>query len=231
MFGSQHYKKDTQRKRKLKLPYGESEKEHTEFNGRKSFITDNNYSAIDTLKGHLARRNYVYLQLRNSFGFLWNMNEVEKFDLKEKANNLLNMYPSDLDLTFPEECLYLQTFLQENKTYYEETKVLGGKKKLGSNGFRLLSHLKSLKIESLFPNVEVALRIYLSMAVTNYSEERYFSVLGRVKKISRSTLRQDEMKDLALLFIESEFMNNISFDEIAESFATLKSRKKLFLKV
>ncbi|KAF0721319.1 zinc finger MYM-type protein 1-like [Aphis craccivora] len=88
MCGSQHYKKDTQRKRKLKLTYGESEKEHTEFNGRKSFITDSYYSAIDTLKSHLARRKDVYLQLRNSFGFLWNMNEVEKFDLKEKANNL-----------------------------------------------------------------------------------------------------------------------------------------------
>jgi len=72
----------------LKLTYGESEKEHTEFNGRKSFITDSYYSAIDTLKSHLARRKDVYLQLRNSFGFLWNMNEVEKFDLKEKANNL-----------------------------------------------------------------------------------------------------------------------------------------------
>lgn len=35
MCGSQHYNKDIQRKRKLKLSYGESEKEHTEFNGRK----------------------------------------------------------------------------------------------------------------------------------------------------------------------------------------------------
>jgi len=107
--------------------------------------------------------------------------------LKEIANNLLNICPSDLDLTLSEECLYLQTFLQENKTYYEETKVLGGKKKLGSIASRLLSHLKSLKIESLFPNVEVALRIYLSMAVTNRSGERSFSVLGRVKNFLRST--------------------------------------------
>lgn len=205
-----------------------SEKEHTEFNGRKAFITDGYYSAIDTLKSHLARSKDVYLQLRNSFGFLWNMNEVEKFGLKEKANNLLNMYPSDLDLTFPEECLYLQTFLQENETYYEETKVLGGKKKMGSKASKLLSHLKSLKIESLFPNVEVALIIYLSMAVTNCSGEKSFSALGRVKNFLRSTLRQNKMKALALLFIESEFMNNISFDEIVESFAVLKSRKKLF---
>jgi hypothetical protein len=34
------------------------------------------------------------------------------------------------------------------------------------------------------------------------------------------------MKVLALLFIESELMKNIFFDEIVESFATLKSREK-----
>ncbi|CAI6368827.1 unnamed protein product [Macrosiphum euphorbiae] len=82
---------------------------------------------------------------------------------------------------------------------------------------------------SLFPNVEVALRIYLSVAVTNCRGERPFSAIGRVKNILRSTLRQDKMKALALLFIESEFMNNISFDEIVESFAALKSRKNFFI--
>jgi hypothetical protein len=108
------------------------------------------------------------------------------------------MYPSDLDLTFPEKCLYLQTFLQENEIYYEETKVLGGNKKMRSKASRLLSHLESLKIESLFPNIEVPLRIYLSMAVTNCSGEKSFSALGRVKNFLRSSLRQDKMKTLAL---------------------------------
>jgi len=37
------------------------------------------------------------------------------------------------------------------------------------------------------------------------------------------------MKALALLSIESDSMKNISFEEIVEYFATLKSRKKYFL--
>jgi len=57
----------------------------------------------------------IYLKLRNSFVFLWNIN-----DLKEKADNLLNMYYSDLDFTFLEECLYRQEFLKENKKMYKE---------------------------------------------------------------------------------------------------------------
>ncbi|CAI6362685.1 unnamed protein product [Macrosiphum euphorbiae] len=80
---------------------------------------------------------------------------------------------------------------------------------------------------SLFPNVEVALRIYLSVAVTNCRGERSFFAIGRVKNILRSTLRQDKMKALALLFIESEFMNNISFDEIVV-FRSVKIKEKLF---
>lgn len=38
--------------------------------------------------------------------------------------------------------------------------------------------LKSLKVESLIVNVEVAWEIYLSMLVINYSEGRSFSDLG-----------------------------------------------------
>lgn len=70
---------------------------------------------------------------------------MEKYVLKVKANNLLIMYPSDLDLTLPEECLYFQKFKKKNKSYYEEEKVQRGKKKLGTKASRLLSCLKSLK--------------------------------------------------------------------------------------
>lgn len=47
---------------------------------------------------------------------------MKKYDLKEKANDLLKMYSSDLDLTFPEECRYLRAFLEENRKLYKEKK-------------------------------------------------------------------------------------------------------------
>src|SRR5436190_7904950 len=160
------------------------------------------------------------------------------------ARNLLKMYPSDLDDSFPEECLHLQAYLKENEAFYEAeksvvcssnmktNKITKGKgsadAKLGTKAYRLLKHLKSLKVESIFPNVEVALRIFSSMAVTNCSGERSFSALGRVKNYLRSTLSQDKVKALALLFIESEFVQHITFDKIIEQFARSKPRKKSF---
>lgn len=50
MCGSGVYKKDKARKKKLKVPYGESKEGHTEFDGRNSFNINYYYSAIDTLK-------------------------------------------------------------------------------------------------------------------------------------------------------------------------------------
>lgn len=42
----------------------------------------------------------------------------------------------------------------------------------------------------------------------------------------RFTLRQDKTEPLALLFIESEFIESISFYEIVESFAAFKIKKE-----
>lgn len=83
-------------------------------------------------------------------------------------------------------------------------------------------------MEALFPNVEVALRLFLNMAVTNCNGERSCSVLGWVKNFLRLTLRQDIMNALALLFIESEYMEHVSFDQIVETFVSSKSKKKDF---
>lgn len=121
--------------------------------------------------------------------------------------------------------------LCKKKKYIVDSKVkmnmFGEKINLCIKAYRLLQHLKSKKVQSLFPNVEVALRIFLSMAVTNCNEERSFSALGRMKNFSRPTLRQDKMKALALLVVESELVESISFDEKVESFAIFKIKKNL----
>jgi hypothetical protein len=63
------------------------------------------------------------------------------------------------------------------------------------------------------------------MAVTNCSGERSFSALKRVKKYFRSTLHQGKLSALALLFIESDFMHTIEFDDVVQKFAESKARK------
>lgn len=48
---------------------------------------------------------------------------------------------------------------------------------MGTKAYRLLWLLKLLEKESLYPNVEFALWIYLNLAIVNYSGEISFSAL------------------------------------------------------
>ena len=65
-----------------------------------------------------------------------------------------------------------------------------------------------------FPNVIIALRIYLAIFGTTCEGERLFSVLKRVKNCLRSTLDQDRMAALSLLSIESEVLRTACTENI-----------------
>lgn len=91
----------------------------------------------------------------------------------------------------------------------------------------LLPSLKSEKLISTFPNIEVALRIYLCLPSTNASGERSFSTLRRIKDYLRNTLSDGKTSDLALINVSHTIFNSISEDEIINRFILLKQRKKM----
>ena len=70
------------------------------------------------------------------------------------------------------------------------------------------------KLVNAFPNVIIALRIYLAIFGTTCEGERLFSVLKRVKNCLRSTLGQDRMAALSLLSIESEVLRTACTENI-----------------
>ena len=57
-------------------------------------------------------------------------------------------------------------------------------------------------LQDSFPNVCIALRIYLTFPVSNCSEERSFSHLKRINSSSCLTMGQDRLANLTLLNIE-----------------------------
>ena len=87
--------------------------------------------------------------------------------------------------------------------------------------------IKKNKLELLFLNVNIALRIYLSLMVTNCSGERSFSKLKRIKNEQRTSLGQDKLNSLTLLSIEHEVMEEIKVGDIIKKFASLKARKRV----
>ena len=79
---------------------------------------------------------------------------------------------------------------------------------------------------STFPNLEITVRIFLSMMVTNCSGERSFSALKYIKNDYRNTMLNPRLNYLALMFIESDVLNQIDFDDVITDFSLKKSRKK-----
>lgn len=82
------------------------------------------------------------------------------------------------------------------------------------------------RLADIFPNTEIALRIFLTLMITNCSAERSFSQLKRIKAAQRSTMRQDRLDMLGILCIESDVLKKIDFDCIIDKFAEDKCRKR-----
>jgi hAT family C-terminal dimerisation region len=84
--------------------------------------------------------------------------------------------------------------------------------------------LKTSGVDESFSNVEVILRIYLSLLVTNCSGERSFSQLKRIKNELRSTMHQERLAALSLMCIENDVVRQLNFNDIIDQFAAAKAR-------
>ena len=84
-------------------------------------------------------------------------------------------------------------------------------------------------IRETFPNVEVALRLYLTLLVSNCSGERSFSTLKRVKNEIRTSMTDERLNQLALMFIESAILREIVFNIVISKLAKEKARKVHFM--
>ena len=83
-------------------------------------------------------------------------------------------------------------------------------------------------VESVFPNVSIVLRMFLTVMLTNCSGERLFSQLKRIKNEQRKKISQERLGSLSSLCIESEMLREMQFDDIVPEFARQQSRKKFF---
>ena len=98
--------------------------------------------------------------------------------------------------------------------------------KLESPEVRMYKLILENKLETVFPNIEVELRIYLSLMISNCSSERYFSILCYIKNSYRSTMGQRRLNDLILLSAEQDILRELDINSLINDFALIKSRKK-----
>jgi hAT family C-terminal dimerisation region len=90
----------------------------------------------------------------------------------------------------------------------------------------LYRSIKSDYLESTFPNIEIALRIYLTLMPTNCTGERSFSKLKIIKNYLRTTMLEPRLTAISIMSIESDMLDEIDLAEIISTFAAAKSRKR-----
>jgi len=65
------------------------------------------------------------------------------------------------------------------------------------------------------------------LCVPNCKGERSFSRLKLLKNVLRFSLSQNNLQNLGILSIESEFVKSLDFDDVIQTFANEKARKKI----
>ena len=79
--------------------------------------------------------------------------------------------------------------------------------------------------DSSFPNVEIALRMYLVLMISNCSAERSFSKMKLIKNRLRTSMCNDRLSHLFLMSIEVDILREIDFEDLINEFARKKARK------
>lgn len=210
------YKITTTRKKKRKIFHDESESEDINLSARDSFKIHTFIPILDKLKTELETRRHAYDIFCKPFTFLTQIKELDNQEIRKSVKLLQNIYQNDVELNdFINEVLHLKAHV-DVVSIGEKHNLLG-----------LQTFLYEKDLTNIYPNIEIILRIFTCTAVTNCSAERSFSCLKRVKNYLRSTMTKQKMNSLAILNIENQITRQLSFDEIIDSFATDKSRRKI----
>ena len=90
---------------------------------------------------------------------------------------------------------------------------------------RMYQLIRENTMQSCFPNMEILLRMYLCLTITNCTGEHSFSKLRRIKNAQRTTIGQGRLNMLTLMSIESELLRTIDVNSIIDDFARVKARK------
>lgn len=221
MTGQDDFSFDVSSKRPVKrtIHFDENLENETLFTPEMKFKVDTFFFIIDKLMAELQRRKEAYKCIYDRFELVCNFridNDIEI--IKKLTQNLFENYGGDLEDTLFQEIMHVIEYIKTDDIT---------KNKSSLSPMELYTLLKTNNLEVVFPNVEIILRIFLSMAVTNCSAERSFSVLKRIKNYMRSTVSNEHLNAFAVFAIENGTLNELDFEELIAEFAHTKSRRKM----
>ena len=196
--------------------------EHEQHNHEREFQINVFNVALDRVISEIGRRFEKTKQVNDMFSFLWNLSKVTSTDDNEAAErtieicckNLSNFYPRDLNEQGLLEEMRILERLQKSDILDEKLTSIA-----------LLNKVYEKGLQTILPQVCVALRLFVCIPVSVSSGERSFSKLGIVKNCRRSTMGQERLSSLIMLSCERDIARKINYDDVIESFAFKCARK------
>jgi len=137
------------RKIKIKMPFGESNQKNSTFQQSDSFRINTFTVILDSLLTELNKRKSAYDTVYTKFGFLFNLTKLSLSKVREQTIQLQLEYPEDLSSSFSKECIHFCSHLSRLEDNNLPITVLN-----------LYNIFKEPNIFSLYPYVEIALRMY-----------------------------------------------------------------------
>ncbi|CAH1104589.1 unnamed protein product [Psylliodes chrysocephalus] len=135
-------------------------------NSRNTFITSIYIKIVDIMTGQLRHRMESYSFLGTRFEIFIDLYDKDPHKINVEAKRLAKSYPNDLDIdSLINECLHSQGYMKlKNIKYLKEC----------------FAYINNNDLKSTFPNLVIAMRIFLTIPVTSCSAERGFSALNRI---------------------------------------------------
>ncbi|XP_072152094.1 zinc finger MYM-type protein 1-like [Bemisia tabaci] len=181
---------------------------------------------LQTLIDDVRERAAAYREFALKFSFLTELPSLESAQISEATAQLIQAYKEDLESSLFEECLHLKSYLNQLAASTTSNSEALGLTDLSLS--KLYQFLIEKNLQDVYPNVSIALHIYLTVPVTNCSAERSFSAMGRVHNYLRTSQQQERLVNVAIMSMESDITMQLDFEDIIEKFARAKARKKNF---
>lgn len=86
-----------------------------------------------------------------------------------------------------------------------------------------------LPMEAAFPTIKKLLQIALTLVVSTAQCERSFSALKRIKTYLRTTMSEERLANTAVISMEKDLADNVSFDDILTQFEGTDKNRTILL--
>ena len=175
--------------------------------------------AMDRFWSEAEKRLSEICVLNEVFGFLNLPELLRSEDIKEYMNKFKNIYADDVN--FSELTLEMARFsrlVQSSGTAFQSD----------DTALDVLQWLTKYLLCESTHYLFLCLKLSLTVAVTIASCEKSFSKLKLIKFYLRSTMCKSMLSALAILSIESDFAEMLSFENIISEFASVKARHMQF---